>query len=190
MVYCKGEEVPCDNTRENQRSVYSESSFSSWFEDDDFYNIRSAFKQRLDFYSAKKYRFDVKNAAQDPQSPLYYSPITDKGLSGWPLSPKEQQDSVVAGPGVRKYWFTTEFHTSFVYTGTETINFYGNDDVHIFINNRIALNFGGFHVWLLQTFTLSEFSAELGLVVGKVYSLDFFQVHRRVSKKIALFPKS
>ncbi len=70
--------------------------------------------------------------------------------------------------------FTTEIHTSFVYQGTETFTFKGDDDVWVFINNQLVIDLGGRHSQLTGTVDVTK----LGLAVGTAYDLDIFNAER------------
>jgi fibro-slime domain-containing protein len=79
--------------------------------------------------------------------------------------------------------FTSELRYWFTYTGTEVLNFYGDDDVWVFINNRLALDIGGVHGKLAGSITLSTMAAstKLNLVVGQTYEAVVLQAERHTS---------
>ncbi len=76
------------------------------------------------------------------------------------------------------YHFTFELHTAFIYKGFEVFEFIGDDDVWVFINNKLAINLGGVHGAESGTIDLKQNEAMLGLTSGKVVSLDLFFAER------------
>ncbi|MDI1433640.1 fibro-slime domain-containing protein [Polyangium sorediatum] len=76
------------------------------------------------------------------------------------------------------YGFTYELHMTFKYKGGETFAFSGDDDLWIFVNNRLAIDLGGLHEPQTDTLNLDAKAAELGIVPGGDYALDFFHAER------------
>jgi fibro-slime domain-containing protein len=80
------------------------------------------------------------------------------------------------------YHFTFELHTTFTYTGGETFRFRGDDDVFAFINGHLVIDLGGVHTAQDASVNLDESAAELGIVPGSEYTLDFFFAERHMSE--------
>lgn len=78
--------------------------------------------------------------------------------------------------------FTTEIHTTFVYNGGETFTFTGDDDVWIFINNKLAIDLGGLHPQLSDSVNLDAAAATLGITPGNFYDMDIFHAERHTSE--------
>ncbi|MEM9696461.1 MAG: fibro-slime domain-containing protein [Myxococcota bacterium] len=77
------------------------------------------------------------------------------------------------------YHFTTEIHARFSYQGGENFRFDGDDDVWIFINDRLAIDLGGVHPERSQEISLDAMADELNIEVGQTYDMDMFHAERR-----------
>lgn len=79
---------------------------------------------------------------------------------------------------LHNYHFTLETHTAFFYRGGEVFTFAGDDDVWVFIADRLVIDLGGTHSIRTASVRLDELKAKLGLVVGEKYALDLFFAER------------
>jgi fibro-slime domain-containing protein len=80
------------------------------------------------------------------------------------------------------YHFTYELHTEFAYTGGETFLFRGDDDLFVFINNKLAIDLGGVHGPEDATIDMDAKAASLGIEKGHTYPLDFFFAERHTTQ--------
>ncbi len=105
----------------------------------------------------------------------------------------------------RNFYFTSEVRYLFRFVGGETLSFYGDDDVWVFVNGQLALDLGAPHERLQGTVTLpaaggggagtwaiqaknnttgmnvaikSGMTPALGLEVGKTYEIAVFHADR------------
>jgi fibro-slime domain-containing protein len=83
------------------------------------------------------------------------------------------QDSSEVGD--HNYAFTMELNWKFVMREGLVFHFNGDDDVWVFINNKLALDLGGIHEATTDSIILDEIE---GLQIGKTYSLDVFYAER------------
>jgi len=72
------------------------------------------------------------------------------------------------------FHFTYEIHSVFTYTGGEKFTFRGDDDVFVFIDDKLVIDLGGVHGPEEKTVSLDT----LGLTKEKVYNFDFFFAER------------
>ena len=80
--------------------------------------------------------------------------------------------------GGHNFHFTTEVHATFAYHGGESFEFIGDDDVWVFVNNRLALDLGGIHGAEPATVDFDTMAGPLGIAKGGMYRLDVFHAER------------
>src|SRR5690606_37883388 len=82
------------------------------------------------------------------------------------------------------YWFTFELHQQFTYRGGETLTFRGDDDLWVFINDRLVIDLGGVHSAQTATVHLDEVADDIGIEPGGTYGFDLFFAERHTSQSI------
>jgi fibro-slime domain-containing protein len=102
-------------------------------------------------------------------------------VSYFPLDGLGFNDEAQGADGkMHNFSFTTEIHTSFTYNGGETFTFKGDDDIWVFINNKLAIDLGGIHQQETQSVDLDSQASNLGITKGNSYPLAVFNAERHV----------
>jgi fibro-slime domain-containing protein len=150
---------PVYNSAVSHPTVASAGSFYQWYHDDATVNRTGAVSLTLNEIAPNLYQYS-SNA---------FFPVDGQLLGQSTLG--------------HNFGFTTEWHTTFTYQSAANANFTfsGDDDVWVFINNKLAIDLGGVHPAETASVDLNIFAATAGLVDGGNYKLDIFQAERHTN---------
>lgn len=88
-------------------------------------------------------------------------------------------DQLSGGDGERhNYGFTMKIQATFEYVPGQYFDFYGDDDVWVFINNVLVVDIGGQHPQMAGAVDLDT----LGLTVGETYPFHIFYAERHINQ--------
>ncbi|KAM9985480.1 hypothetical protein ACTFIZ_009005 [Dictyostelium cf. discoideum] len=118
-----------------------------------------------------------------------YFPINDQGFNNQSYSvPKNYTDAYPNkdwysyGYSKKNYNYCIKLNSKFTYFNKgEVFNFRGDDDVWVFIDNRLVVDLGGLHTAETGNIKLSEIK-EPELQANRIYDLDFFYCERRATQ--------
>jgi fibro-slime domain-containing protein len=156
-------DIPGSWSYSDTGSITSAASFAQWYDDVPGVNMSKPLSLTLLRDADGHYVFD------DREDPLYTP------LSGFfPI-----EGELFGNPGGtpnRNFHFTFELHMEFEYDAMvdQFFRFTGDDDVWVFINDRLVIDLGGVHSAKDQYVDLER----LDLVHGETYVIDFFFAER------------
>lgn len=112
------------------------------------------------------------------------------GWPGWPAETIVASTLGISSPiptsaapfpsATHNFSFTSELRTHFIYDGSQRFSFTGDDDAWVFVNGRLAIDLGGWHVPLSGSIQLDGGQAStFGLTMGGLYEVAVFHAERQ-----------
>lgn len=143
------------------RQLTNESNFNEWFNDGErIFRVDRTLE--LTRNGAGQYAYS---------SGAGFFPIKD---AGWVAAGKEtaNTDTNFSFTSELRYWFQLE--------GGEKLDFSGDDDVWVFINNQLLIDLGGLHSEKADSITLDDAEiTRLGMTKGRIYEVVLFHAERK-----------
>jgi fibro-slime domain-containing protein len=152
------------------KTTHGKDYFDQWYRDVD--GVNATYVVALQFeQKGKIFTFAATTGNTGGTPNVSYFPLDGLGFN----------DVAQASDGKEhNFSFTTEIHTTFTYAGGETFTFQGDDDVFVYINNKLAIDLGGIHAQQNETVNLDEQASKLEISKGNTYPLAIFNAERHV----------
>ena len=132
-------------------------------------------------YSNINDKLRITNAQGKVLTKSYFAPLYDFGLNEGIVSESPYLKDEKANGS-----FTTEIHTTIQYRGNvATLEFSGDDDVWVYLNNRLFVDVGGMHSAVTKSNSIKvedcngqKCDKTFGLYDGGIYDLKLFHAER------------
>lgn len=151
----------CGDWEVMEVSINSAESFHDWYHTTD--GVNQEFTKELELTETP------------PGSGTYVYDTTSffplEATEGFGVTPKN------SGQG-KNFLFTTEMHLLFTYVAEQKFSFRGDDDMWIFVNNKLALDLGSMHSAEPGEIDFDAQATALGIKPGGVYPMDIFHAER------------
>ena len=167
----------------------------NWNENKGMYEFDSMYKKTYD--TENKNIFNPSNEADATDNQDFFPIDPDTLGAANDLTAPFGTTTNSAYVGDRNFHYAMKAHCEFYYDAASdlTFNFYGDDDVYLFINNKLVMDIGGAHPPKDGTVKINDIADSIGLQDGEVYSFDFFYMERhtdmsklRVETNMVLLP--
>jgi fibro-slime domain-containing protein len=153
-------------------STHGKQWFDQWFRNTEGVNTMQVIPVTLTKNSQGLYEYDSSRSGPLNRDGMFF-PIDD----GTPYATSfGNQTGKDASGRSHNFSFTVEIHTVFTYQGGEHFYFRGDDDVFVFIDDKLQINLGGIHGTDSKDVDIDK----LGLTKGNTYNLDFFYAERHM----------
>ncbi len=169
-----------------KQSVTSAETFAQWFNDTPGVNMTMPYTIVLQPHDKKDNVYWFAREKQMKGDKAYFFPIDNQGFGLTYDKPGHKLKWEKGGK--HNFHFTYELETEFTYTDPAQrdydleFTFTGDDDVFVFINNKLAIDLGGVHAQQSASIDLDKKRKDLGLEVGGTYTLKVFFAERHTSE--------
>ena len=153
----------CANWDPERPSITSATTFDQWYRTTPGVNVEIAGTLVLEEPEPNRYVYD---------STAFFPIGPEQGLGVTPAN---------NNPGGRNFLFTSEIHVNFTYEAGQRFTFRGDDDLWIFVNNKLALDLGSMHGPEEGTIDFDALADFLNIVPGRVYPMDIFHAERHTT---------
>eukprot|EP01097_Dermamoeba_algensis_P004631 TRINITY_DN2_c0_g1_i4.p1 TRINITY_DN2_c0_g1~~TRINITY_DN2_c0_g1_i4.p1 ORF type:complete len:354 (-),score=101.82 TRINITY_DN2_c0_g1_i4:100-1161(-) len=173
---CSAGRQSCGPTT-NGFTTHGKQLFYDWYHDTSGKGIKGTYKRTLELQliDEKKGIYDYTNFQFFPLNDLGASfPNRNEMVTGKPRLFEKGSFSYNYNVKDQNFHFTTHISATFVHVAGAEFTFFGDDDVWVFIDNKLALDLGGVHSLSTGQIKLDT----LGLTAGKNYKLDVFHAER------------
>jgi fibro-slime domain-containing protein len=161
-VYVKGTNPNTDTTH---GSLASESQVGY---DTGYKNIVINDSLGLTFKHTGNGIYEYKNSA--------FFPLDKKGFG---KEPTKRWDGQIVQD--HNYSFSMMLERQFIYRKGLVLRFGGDEDLWVFIDNKLVLDIGGIHMGVEDTLSLDNIAGALGLVLAQKYKLSVFYCERQAN---------
>lgn len=154
----------CDNWQVTEPVIESQATFDQWYRTTEGVNLEIQKTLELMDTGGGQYVFDSTSFFPlGPDEGYGIAPTVDHHLKS-------------------NFLFTTEIHVRFKYVAGQVFTFRGDDDLWIFVNNRLAMDLGSMHAAEEGTIDFDAQAAELNIVPGQSYDMDIFHAERHTQE--------
>lgn len=160
----------CANWMPEEPSINSQETFDQWYRTIDGVNF--------EFNSS----IELEPRESDPNTFFF-----ERG-EFFPLSPDDGFGVTPRGHHLGKnFLFTTEIHGEFTYLPGQVFRFRGDDDLWIFVNNRLALDLGSMHNVAEGIIDFDAMAEVLDIRPNNIYRMDIFHAERHTTASNFMF---
>jgi fibro-slime domain-containing protein len=161
---------PVYRTPANTTPTFGQAAFDQWYRDVPGTNYTVGYPLPMSLNADGLYEYDSQKSGK---------PDVYQGVSRRVFAPLDDGDPYATPFGnqgqAHNLKLTAELHASFTATPGSSIAVRGDDDVYLFVNDRLLVDLGGTHSALMRELNLDDFA----LTAGEKYAVDLFYAERQ-----------